>query len=85
MHENMLGEVNRIIGLDVYTPQGVFVGVVDNVVLDLSNKKIDGLFVQSPNKELVEKGTAVNIPFRWVQSVGDIIILRVFPKFVNAR
>jgi len=81
----MLGEVNRIIGLDVYTPEGVLVGAVDNIVLDLKNKKIDGLFIQLPNSDLVEKRTPINIPFRWVQSIGDIIILRVFPKYVNAR
>ena len=81
----MLGEVSKIIGLDIYTPQGTFIGTVDNIVLDLKNKKIDGLFVQSPTAKLVEKRTPVNIPFRWVQSVGDIIILRVFPKFVNSE
>ena len=80
----MLGEVSRIIGLDVYTPKGIFVGTVDNIVLDLRNKKVDGLFVQSPNSELVEDGTAVNIPFRWVQSIGDVIILKVFPEKVSS-
>ena len=85
MRKYMLGEISKIVGLDVYTPQGTFVGTVDNIVLDLKNKKIDGLFVQSPSSKLVEKRTPVNIPFRWVQSVGDIIILRVFPKFVNSE
>jgi len=81
----MLGEVNKIIGLDVYTPSGILIGTVDNIVLDLKNKKIDGLFIQSPNPDLVEKRIPVNIPFRWVQSIGGIIILRVFPKYVNAQ
>jgi hypothetical protein len=46
----------------------------------------DGTF---PNHEanplLVEDSRNVAVPFRWVSSVGDIILLRFFPKRVSIK
>jgi len=27
----------------------------------------------------------VSVPFRWIQSVGDIVVLRYFPKRVSLK
>ena len=32
----MLETISNIKGLEIYTPEGIFVGVVDEVVIDLS-------------------------------------------------
>ena len=79
----MLEEAGNLIGLEVYTPGGIFVGIVNNLVVDLENNKVDGLFLESSSPVLVDRGAPLNIPFRWVQSVGDIIILRAFPEHVS--
>lgn len=79
----MLEESRDITGLSVYTPKGLFVGTVENLVVDVKGKKIDGLFIQNSNPVLVEKGIAVNIPYRWVKCVGDVIILKKFPDRVT--
>ncbi|MDR0778668.1 MAG: PRC-barrel domain-containing protein [Methanomassiliicoccaceae archaeon] len=79
----MLEEAGNLIGLEVYTPGGIFVGVVNNLVIDLKNNKVDGLFLDASSPALVDHGVPLNIPFRWVQSVGDIIILRAFPDHVS--
>ncbi len=79
----MLEEATTLIGLQIYTNHGVFVGVVNNIVANLNNYKIDGLYVEATNPALVEASRPVTIPFRWVQNVGDIIILRHFPKHVD--
>jgi sporulation protein YlmC with PRC-barrel domain len=79
----MLEEAGNLVGLEVYTPDGIFVGIVSNLVMDLRNNKVDGIFLDASSPALVDHGVAVNIPFRWVQSVGDIIILRVFPEHVT--
>lgn len=79
----MMDEVGKLIGLGVYTPKGIYVGNVDNVVMDTRNRKIDGLFIRNSSPVLVEKGVAVNVPYRWVRSVGDIILLKVFPDKVT--
>src|SRR5207244_263502 len=42
-------------------------------------------FVGETNPLLVEGSRAVSVPYRWVQSVGDIVVLRYFPKRVSLR
>jgi len=81
----LLEEISEIIGLQVYTNNGVFLGNVNNLVVDVDNGAVDGIFVGETNPLLVEGSRAVSVPFRWVQSVGDIVILRHFPKRVTAR
>jgi sporulation protein YlmC with PRC-barrel domain len=80
----MLEEASELIGLQVYTPNGLFLGNVNNLVIDIENKKVDGLFISETNPLLVEDSKAVNVPYRWIQSTGDIILLKYFPKRVTA-
>jgi len=81
----MLEEASELIGLQVYTSNGIFLGNVNNLVIDLDNKRVDGLFVSETNPLLVEESRAVNVPFRWIQAVGDVIILKYFPKRVTTK
>lgn len=81
----MLGEISEIIGLQVYTQNGVFLGNVNNLVVDVDKGSVDGIFVGETNPLLVEGSRAVSVPYRWVQSVGDIVVLRYFPKRVAAK
>ena len=83
MSMGALDSVKGMSGLAVYTPEGVWVGNADNIVFDLRNRKIDGIFSSQTNPSLVERGVAVNIPYRWVKAVGDIIILKAFPEKVT--
>ncbi|NLN71659.1 MAG: photosystem reaction center subunit H [Thermoplasmatales archaeon] len=79
----MLEETDNVIGLEVYTPEGIFLGQVDRVILDVPNKKVDGLFMETASPVLVDEGVSINIPYGWVQSVGDVVLLRYFPKRVS--
>ncbi len=81
----MLEEASEFIGLQVYTPKGIFLGNVNNLVIDLDNKCIDGFFINETNPLLVEDSRAVNVPYRWIQSIGDIILLKYFPKRVTTK
>ena len=81
----MLEEISELIGLQVYTSDGIFLGNVNNVVIDLDTQKIYGLFIGDTNPLLVEDSLPVNVPYRWVQAVGDIIILRYFPRRVSLK
>ncbi|MGQ0797606.1 MAG: PRC-barrel domain-containing protein [Methanobacteriota archaeon] len=81
----MLEEISEIIGLQVYTNSGVFLGNVNNLVVDVDKGSVDGVFVGETNPLLVEGSRAVSVPFRWIQSVGDIVILRYFPKRVSIK
>jgi sporulation protein YlmC with PRC-barrel domain len=81
----MLEEASELIGLQVYTPNGIFLGNVNNLVIDLEHKCVEGIFVSETNPLMVEDSKAVNIPYRWIQAVGDIILLKYFPKRVTAK
>ncbi|MCU0861228.1 MAG: PRC-barrel domain-containing protein [Methanomassiliicoccales archaeon] len=81
----MMVEASELIGLQVYTPNGIFLGNVNNLVLDLDHKKVDGLFIHETNPLLVEDSKAVNVPYRWIQAIGDVVVLKYFPKRVTTR
>jgi len=78
----MLEAISEIIGMQVYTPGGTYLGNVDNLVMDMENKLVDGIFIRQTNPLLVEGSMSINIPYRWIQSVGDVVILKYFPKRV---
>ena len=39
--------------------------------------------MNNPNPLLVEHSRPVSVPYRWISSVGDVIVLKYFPKFVQ--
>ena len=66
-------------GKEIYTPDGNHLGVVGETVIDGSTLKATHLFVAGCPDELVENGVHLTIPWRWVRSIGDVVILRWFP------
>lgn len=81
----MLEEISKLVGLTVYTNDGINLGSVRNVLLDITNDKIDGLFVAETNSRLVDGSRNVKVPYRWVQAIGDVVLLRYFPGKVSAQ
>lgn len=78
----MDAEVTSFINLPVYTRGGQFVGVVQNVLLDLPERRVGSLLLTRTNTKIVEGGHNVAVPYRWVAAVGDIVILNSFPEKV---
>ena len=79
----MLEVLTNLLGLQVYTDKGVYVGVLSNVVLDLGGKKAEGVFITETNPNIVEDSVEITIPFRWIQSIGDIVVLKHFPGRIS--
>ena len=79
----MMAEVTELFGMPVYTDKGILLGQVTDVILDMDVQDIYGLFIERPNSQLVEFGSAINVPFRWIKSIGEIIVLRKFPPFLK--
>lgn len=79
----MVKAVESFKGLRVYTKNGVYIGKVDNIALDLPNRRIRGLLLTGTNPNLVEGGRSVLVPYRWVSAVGDIMLLNFFPQKVS--
>ncbi|KAA8923224.1 MAG: photosystem reaction center subunit H [Thermoplasma sp.] len=76
-------EVTTLIGKDVYTIKGIWVGRVDDIVLDFDKNQIHGIFITNTNEKLVKNGDSVSIPYGYVKSIGDIIILKSFPDLMH--
>jgi Uncharacterized conserved protein len=72
-------EITSLVGREVYTNTGVFLGEVEDLQLDLDSQAVTGLALYELNRELFadELATArgVIVPYRWVQSVGDIVVV----------
>ncbi len=85
--ENMekMGEVTSFLKLPVYTRSGTYVGHVKNVFLDVEDKRVSSLLVTNTNPSIVEGSVDVAVPYRWVNAVGDIVILSNFPERVMTR
>jgi len=71
--------------LQVYTSQGIFLGTVSNLVVEVDDNKVQGLFINNTNPLLVEGSKAVNVPYRWISAIGDVVILKYFPKRVAVK
>ncbi len=79
----MLTDVLDLIGMEVYTDNGILVGSVKDIIIDTDAYKVESIYIERPNPLLIEGGVNIAIPYRWVSSVGDIIVLRFFPRYVK--
>ena len=72
-------EITSLVGREVYTNNGVFVGEVEDLNLNLDTQAVAGLAVGSLNRELFEQearqSQGVIVPYRWVRAVGDVILV----------
>ncbi len=78
-------EITSFLKLPVYTREGTYVGHVRNVFIDMDEKRVSSLLVTNTNPSLVEGTVDVAVPYRWVNSVGDIVILSHFPERVTTK
>lgn len=76
-------EVTSFLKLPVYTRGGTYVGHVRNIFFDMDEKRVSSLLVTNTNPSLVEGTVDVAVPYRWVNAVGDIVILSHFPERVT--
>ena len=74
--------VTSFVRLPVYTRNGIYVGNVKNVILDVEKKRVASLLLTKTNPTIVEGAMDVAVPYRWVNAVGDIVILSYFPERV---
>ena len=72
-------EITSLVGREVYSNNGVFVGEVEDIRLDLEREVVTGLALGDVNHELFNTRAAgskgVIVPYRWVRAVGDIVLI----------
>jgi sporulation protein YlmC with PRC-barrel domain len=81
-------EITSLVGREVYSNNGVFVGEVEDIQLNLDAEAVSGLALSELNGELFsgetigEKG--VIVPYRWVRAVGDVVLINdVVERYEN--
>ena len=72
-------EITSLVGREVYSNNGVFVGEIEDVRLDLDARSVTGLALAELNRELfagrVDGNIGVIVPYRWVRAVGDVVLI----------
>ena len=72
-------EITSLVGREVYSNNGMFVGEIEDVRLDLDAQAVTGLALAELNRELfagrVNGGSGVIVPYRWVRAVGDVVLV----------
>jgi len=74
---------SEIRGLPVIMPSGRLLGTVHDTVIDTDGWTCTHIFVADPPADLVEGRIHVAVPWNWVRSIGDVVILRWFPRVKN--
>jgi len=77
--QNPPQEITSLVGREVYSNNGVFVGEIEDVRLDMDSEIVTGLALGELNDELfgdrVDGARGVMIPYRWVRAVGDVVLI----------
>lgn len=72
-------EITSLVGREVYSNNGVFVGEVEDLRLNLDTEVVNGLAISTLNPTLFDSAETgdkgVIVPYRWVRSVGDVVLI----------
>ena len=72
-------EITTLVGREIYSNNGVFVGEIEDVRLNLDAQSVTGLAVGQLNRDLftdtVGPSEGVLVPYRWVRAVGDVVLI----------
>ena len=72
-------EITSLVGREVYSNNGVFVGEIEDLQLNVEGEAVDGLALGNLNVELFKEetndGLGIILPYRWVRAVGDVVLV----------
>jgi len=72
-------EITSLVGREVYSNNGVFVGEIEDLRLDLDREEVTGLALTELNGDLfadrANGARGVIIPYRMVRAVGDVVLV----------
>lgn len=83
-------EITTLVGREVYSNNGVFIGEVEDLRLDLGVETVTGLALHRLNDDIFGDRAAgsrgVIVPYRWVRAVGDVVLVNdVVERFREAE
>ncbi|HIQ49904.1 MAG TPA: hypothetical protein EYH56_01775 [Nanoarchaeota archaeon] len=83
-------EFSEMFGKDVFTDKGMFCGKVADLQVDLRKFRVRAIVIEATRgsylSELVGGKRGIILPYQFVQSIGDIVIIRHFsPTSIESR
>ncbi|KAF5410004.1 MAG: PRC-barrel domain-containing protein [Candidatus Methanogasteraceae archaeon] len=77
-------ELTSLFGLNVYTDKGLYVGNVNDVVIEAADRKVTGLALTKINREMFDVNReGVILPYRWVLAIGDVVIVKQVNRLIK--
>ncbi len=78
----MKNQITDLIGLKIYSENGMFIGEIEDLILDIDSKRIEAIAAGKLNPEVVEVKThkGIKIPYRLVKSISDVVVIRHIPN-----
>jgi sporulation protein YlmC with PRC-barrel domain len=72
-------EITSLVGREVYSNNGVYVGEVEDVRLDIERQTVTGLALATLNTDIfgnaMTDSRGIIVPYRWVRAVGDVVLI----------
>lgn len=72
-------EITSLVGREVYSNNGIFVGEIEDLRLNVGGQSVTGLALGDLNRELfsdtARSSSGIIVPYRWVRAVGDIVLI----------
>jgi sporulation protein YlmC with PRC-barrel domain len=72
-------DITTLIGREVYSSNGIYIGEIEDVRLDLDAERVTGLAMAALNDDLfadvARDVRGVIVPYRWVRAVGDVVLV----------
>ena len=83
-------EFSEMFGKDVFTDKGMFCGKVADLQVDLRKFRVRAIVIEAMRgsylSELVGGKRGIILPYQFVQSIGDIVIIRHFsPTSIESK
>ena len=81
----MKAQITDLFGLKIYSENGMYVGEIEDLFIDIDSKRIESLAVGNLTSEIGDLGThrGVKIPFRLVKSISDVVVIRHIPQLFH--
>lgn len=77
-NDSVDNQMTSEIGKQVFTTNGVYVGSVQDITLDVAGEKATKLAVSDVNPELFDtlpRNEGLLIPYRWVRATDDVVLV----------
>ncbi len=78
-------EITSLYNLEVYTQKGLYLGRVSEMLIDINKSAIYELILSETNPNIIEDSRSIGVPFRWVKSISEIVVLKYFPGKIHIK